>query len=288
MQIFSRRIVQDAFLNMQRRTCVAVKKFVKIGMVVIFALLWSNAASAQMVLYDDFHTGSIDPTKWAGAADDQYTLEVLREIAAVPGVPKAKQLHLYERSYAPITDNNGTSGSGLGLSFANPSAVTAISFTLVVNKLSVGACNSNQNDGDVIAQFIGNFFNTDSPPTTQDHDVVSDIDIEHNLCSGCGGPRVTARVALQDGTPIFWQVLGTPTLKSPNTLFLQWDQPNHQFIFQLNNGPQVFAPYSVSDTSPPYYPSKQLNLLNLVPDCTSIPRPYGTLDADIQDVYVNQ
>lgn len=285
MQIFSRRVVQNVSLIAQDRTCVMVNKFVKIGMVVILTLLWCKAASAQMVLYDDFHAGVIDPAKWAGVPDDQYTLEVLREITGVPGVPKAKQLHLYERSYSTITDNNGTSASGLGLSFTNPSAVKAVSFNLVINKLGVGACKTNPGTGDVIAQFIGSFC-IDSPPTSINHDVVADIDVEENLC--CGGPRVTARVAETNGTVLGWQVLGTPTLKSANTLFLQWDQPNHQFIFQLNNDPQVFESYSVSDTSPPFYASKQFNLLSLVPDCTSSPRPYGVMDADIRDVYVNQ
>ena len=91
-----------------------------------------------------------------------------------------------------------------------------------------------------------------------------------------------------NGTVLGYQVLGMVALKSTNTLFVQWDQPNHQFIFQLNNGAQVFESYSVSDTSPPFDAFKNIDLSRVVSDCTAAPRPYTLLDADFDNVYVNQ
>jgi hypothetical protein len=41
--------------------------------------------------------------------------------------------------------------------------------------------------------------------------------------------------------------LGTATTGQAVTLLIQWDQPNHQFIFQRETNPQVFSQYTVLD-----------------------------------------
>jgi hypothetical protein len=263
------------------------RQFVQAAMVVVLALVGCKAANAQMVLYDNFDaTSTINPAKWAGVPGDPHILDELRELAAVPGVPKDKQLHLYQKAYGATTDNSGSSGGLFGLSFLNPSAVTAISFTLVVNKITQIACKTNPGIAVTGAGFLGSFFSIDASPTSSNDDVTADIQIEQNVC--CGGPRAVGYVTEQNGTMLDWQELGPVTLKSTNTLFLQWDQPNHRFIFQLNGGTQVFEPYSVSDTSPPFYAFKNLKIARAVADCTSTPRPYVLVDADFDNVYVNQ
>lgn len=209
----------------------------------------------------------------------------MRNLAAVPGVPMAKQLHIMQRAYSAITDNTGSSGGLFGLSFANPGAVTAVSFTLVGNSIGQVVCKNNPGIGVTDIGFTGSFFSTDATPTSSNDDVIATIDIDQNIC--CGGPRVVGFVE-QNGTVLSWQVLGTVALKSINTLFLQWDQPHHQFIFQLNNDGQVFETYTVSDTSAPFYPYESLFIGRVVADCTSTPRPYSAVDADFRDVYVNQ
>jgi hypothetical protein len=247
-----------------------------------------SGANAQMVLYDNFDTGVINPSKWVGEQFfDPDIREALRELAPAQNVPQAKQrLHLMHRAYSATTDDNGSSGGLFGLSFPNPSAITAISFQLVVNQLGVGACSTNPGIGGTSAEFRGSFFSADASPTSSnDHDVVADIGIGTVQQSGV---IVTGFVAEYNGTVLGYQELGTVALGSTNTLFLQWDQPNHRFIFQLNNGAQVFEPYSVSDTSPPFYPFKGIALARVVPHCTSTPRPFVVLDADFDNVYVNQ
>src|ERR1035441_8229278 len=120
------------------------RQFVQAAMVVVLALLWCGAATAQLVLYDNFDaTSTINPAKWVGNPGDPHILDELRELAAVPGVPKNKQLHLYQIAYGATTDNSGSSGGLFGLSFPNPGAVTAISFTVAVNKFKVVDCKAN-------------------------------------------------------------------------------------------------------------------------------------------------
>jgi hypothetical protein len=238
-----------------------------------------------MVLYDDFSSSIINPIKWAGVAGDPYILDEVRNLAAVPGVPKAKQPHLMQRAYGGTTDNSGGTGGLFGLSFPNPGTITAVSFTVVVNTLTEVDCKANP--GTVTeAEFRGNFFNTDVPATTTDHDVSAEIGIAPN--TGHGNLTVGGFIQEGDGTILGYQVFGAITLKSVNTLFIQWDQHHHQFIFQLNNDAQVFESYSVSDTSLPVSAYKGIDISRVVSDCTSAPRPNTVSDADFRDVYVNQ
>jgi len=259
-----------------------MRKFLQVAVVVVLAVSWCKAAgtqkagSASLVLYDNFDATLINPAKWVGTYDDPGILETVRQIVAVPGVPKDKELHLMQRSYGVTTDDNGATGGLSGLSFPNPSAITAISFTLVANTIKVVGCKTNPG-GETVAgpEFRGVFFNVDASPTGYDHDVTAAIGITQGLQ---GGPSVVALVEEGNGTVLGYQILGTVALKSINTLFLQWDQPNHQFIFQLNSLPQVFEPYNVSDTSQPFGPGKNIDLARVLPDCTSTPRPYALVD----------
>ena len=62
-------------------------------------------------------------------------------------------------------------------------------------------------------------------------------------------------------TNLAYHVLGQVKPGSTNFLYLQWDQPNHQFIFRLNNESPVYEPYTVSDTSPPFFAQKGIDWL---------------------------
>lgn len=228
-----------------------VRSFFQAAVVVVLTLCCCKATSAQMALYDNFDASVINPAKWVGAQNyDPDIREALRQIAAVPGVPKDRRLHLMERAYSATTDNNGASGGLYGLSFPNSGAVTAISFTLVVNKIGVVVCSTNPGIGVTAAEFRGSFFNIDASPTSADHDVIAEISIERSVQEYA--PTVVGFVQEGNGTVLGYQGLGTVALGSTNTLFLQWDKPNHRFVFQLNNGTQVLEPYSVSDTSSPF------------------------------------
>lgn len=261
-------------------------KFLQAAVVLVLTFSWCKAASAPLVLYDNFDTSVIDPFKWVGAQNfDPDLRETLRELAPVPGVPNDRRLHLMHRAYSATTDDSGNSGGLFGLSFPNPSAVTAISFQLTVNRIGVVACSTNPTSEDVTAaEFRGSFFSMDASPTSSSDDVQADIGIERGV--GESTPTVVGFVQEANGTVLGFQVLGTAELGSTHTLFVQWDQPNHRFVFQLDNGAQVFEPYSVQDTSPPFSPFKNIDLARVVPHCTSTPRPFAVVDAEFDNVFV--
>lgn len=275
MQVFGLRILRHA----------RMPKFVTAAIVVALTLSLCAAASGQMVLYDSLRTGVINPDKWVGAPGDPDIREAVRQSLVVMSSSNNVGLHLMQKAYSATTDDNGSSGGLFGLSFPNPSAVTAISFTLVVNQIGVVDCSTNPGVGVTSAEFRGTFFNIDPSATTSAHDVVANISIERSLQES--GPTVVGFVQEGSGIVLGYQVLGTLALGSTNRLFVQWDQPNHRFVFQLNNGAQVSEPYNVSDTTPPFYAFKNIDLARVVPHCTSTPRPYATVDAYFRDVYVN-
>ena len=74
---------------------------------------------------------------------------------------------------------------------------------------------------------------------------------------------------------------------SSNTLAAAWDQPNHQFIFRLNNGTPVALSYTVPDNFPPGLADKSFFVFGSVPHCTTKPRPLAAIDALFGNVYVN-
>jgi len=71
------------------------------------------------------------------------------------------------------------------------------------------------------------------------------------------------------------------------TLHIKWDQPNHRFIFQLNNDPEVISPYTVHDATPAVFSFKAIDLARVVPHCTTTPRPFASIDAFVDNVRVN-
>ena len=85
-----------------------------------------------------------------------------------------------------------------------------------------------------------------------------------------------------------YQVLGSVSLGQEARLRLKWDQPNHRFIFQLNDDPEVSAPYTVFDTSPAVSPYKAIDLARVAPHCTAKNRPHTSMDASFNDVYINR
>jgi len=72
-----------------------------------------------------------------------------------------------------------------------------------------------------------------------------------------------------------------------STLRIKWDQPNHNFIFQLNNQAEVVSHYAVSDTTPAVFSYKTINAGRVVPHCRTTRRPFISMDAFVSNVYVN-
>jgi hypothetical protein len=270
---------------------VTLRNLLRVALLALPQLWLFSTASAQLVLYDNFSKRTIDPAKWDGLQNAESDLrETIRELVANDD---GYRLHLAQRAYSDVTDDSGGSGGLWGLAFPNPSAITAISFTATVNRANVAACSTNTGLDVTAAEFRGNFFNVQSSPTSSIGDVVGEIGI--NRAATDTNTSLTVSAFVNECSDQFcgnqanlaYQVLGTVSLGSTNLLSIRWDQPNHRFIFRLNNNVPVFESYDVPDTNPPFFAQKGIDLSRVVPHCTSSPRPSAFIDAYFDNVYVN-
>ena len=257
----------------------------------LLTLALSKASVAQLVLYDNFHSKHIDPSKWIGwQFFDPDIREAGRQLA---GEEEDRRLRLSYTAYSATTDDVGGSGGGFGLAFPVPSAITEISFTAVVNRAEAVGCTSNPSLIVTDVELRGNFFNMESSPTSQIGDVVAVISIARTPTDVGGALTVAGFYARCDDqfcgsqTPLDYRVLGSVRPGAVSTLRIKWDQPNHRFIFQLNGRAEVVSPYTVSDTTPAVFPYKAIELARVVPHCTTTPRPFASIDAFVENVYVN-
>ena len=100
----------------------------------------TKAGVAQLVLYDTFKSNRIDPSKWIGTFGDTDQREVVRQLV---GEEEDRRLQLSQTAYSATTDNVGSSGNIFGLQFPVPSAITEVSYTVVVKNAVAVGCTSN-------------------------------------------------------------------------------------------------------------------------------------------------
>jgi hypothetical protein len=253
----------------------------------------SKSVAAQMVLYDNFNSPQIDPAKWIGVGSDP---DIRDEVRALSGEERNRHLRLSQTAYSATTDDNGTSGNVFGLGFPDPNAVNEVSFDLVVNKAEAVGCTSNPS-GQIVtaAELRGRFFNTEAVPASQLGDVETAIGAARNASDSTPALEVDGFYQRCDDdfcgarTTLAFERLGFIQPGSTNRLHIRWDQPNHRFIFQLNNEPLVLSPYTVSDTSAPFFGRfENIDLARVVPHCTTTPRPFASIDASFDNVRVSQ
>lgn len=260
---------------------------------VLLTLAVPQAGFAQMMLYDNFRSTRIDPSKWVGEPASLYpgSDQDRREVSiGLVGGESNRRLQISQTNYSEITDNNGSSGIGFGLGFAQPSQIKAVSFTVSVQEMQAVDCASNPSFATL--GFFGEYFNPTGATNGQTGDIVASISITR--FSSNGALEVGASFSqCQDTqcnvqTTLWSQDLGPVQSGSLNTLSAIWDQQNHRFIFRLNNTPPVAAPYTLSDTSPPGRADRSFFVFGDVPHCTSIPRPFASIDGRFGNVYVNR
>ena len=154
------------------------KWVIPISVLLLVAGTLAKAAGTQLVLYDNFRSANIDPSKWIGW---QYFDPDIREAVRQPvGEEENRRLHLSLTAYSATTDDSGGTGGASGLAFPVPSAIREVSFNAVVNRAEAVACASNPSLIVTTVEFRGNFFNVESSPTSQIGDVVGVIDIERS------------------------------------------------------------------------------------------------------------
>jgi len=244
----------------------------------LLTILLPQATVAQLKLYDNFSSSRINPSKWIGepaslvGGSDQDRREVS---IGLFGEGENRRLGISQTSYSAITDNSGSSGIGFGLGFVQPSQVKAVSFTLAVDEMQVVDCGSNSSFGTV--GFFGDYFNPTGATNGQTGDIVASIGVTR--FSQTGALDVGASVSqCQDArcngqTTIGSQDLGLVKAGSTNTLSTIWDQPNHQFIFRLNNDPTIALPYMMPNSFPPGKADKSFFVLATFPTAPRSPDP---------------
>jgi hypothetical protein len=180
------------------------------------------------------------------------------------------------------------------MSFPDPNAITAIKSSLTVTQASATACSSSAAFTGPQAMLGGFFSNTGTPtPGSSLGDVFADAFLVHTPSDP--GDLVRAQFVAfecQDDfcgttTPVGFGDLGPVATGQTVTLSIQWDQPNHQFIFQRDANPPAFVAYSVSDASAPASLFKGLHLSHGVANCTTTPRPSAFMSVLFGSVFVN-
>jgi hypothetical protein len=259
--------------------------------------LTGNSGSVRgLPLYDNFSSGYLDPLKWVGEpaseleGGDKDRREVVVEVV---GEGQNGKLRLAQTNYDSITDNDGAAENGFGIGFANPAQITAIAFSLTVNKAKNQGCTTNpDNPGSTTVGFFGDYFNPSLPQNGQTGDVVASVGVTNFSFNTDSSIQVGAQVSQCQDATCFGQttlssvILGYIEPGSTNTLFAKWDRANHQFLFALNNNAPVAVPYNLPDTFPPGSTDESLFVFGYVPHCTSTPRPVAALDTLIDNVYV--
>jgi hypothetical protein len=268
-----------------------LKSFLLASAFVLLIALVSKAAVTQLVLYDNFASRNIDHSKWNGW--QFFDLDVVEATRQLVGEEESRRLHLALTAYSSTGDDSGGSGGGFGLAFPVPGAIKEASFTTVVNRAEAVGCASNPSQSVTDVEFRGNFFNMDNSTTSQIGDVVAVISVSR-FATDVGGALTVAGFYTRcndqfcgDQTSLDYRLLGYVQPGAVSTLRIKWDQPNHQFIFQLNSQAQVASPYTVSDTTPAVFANKIIDVGRVVPHCTATPRPVTSIDASVGNVYVN-
>jgi len=273
-----------------------MRKVITVAVLLIVPLVLLGvvgASQAQLVLYDDFNSGDIDPVKWWGGEDSGGALgpntEAVREI--VNG-----QLELDLTNWGKTTSSAGTNGSVQEwLAFTNPVPITTIQADVTVKEATVVGCAANASTSAARAQIIGSFFNDGSSGGAGNRtgDILAGMQSQRSSGTGdtivafitrCTTANCSSTAVPPGGAVTF---TGSWVAGVPNTLNVQWDKPNHQFIFTLNPGlsqEQHILGYAFSDSAAPILDFKHLQNSNQAANCLA-PAPRGT--ATMESLYDN-
>ena len=251
----------------------------------------SKAGSQQIpahgggMLYDDFNSKWLNPTKW----QPMYTgcwnnvLECVREI-------RDGKLRLEVRNFGATNSDSDIQFSESEVYFVNPNAVTSITADVTARFSGIG-CSTNDTDRThTQVMFGGNFFNTGSGNTSDDIGAWLIVWIDTV-------DPTTMSVSVYWGYP--WPGTGTDVgfasypVGTPLTAAIKWDKANHQFIGQTKilgepgAGDQVQIPYTMPDTAAPASPLKSLQASQHTLNCTSA-KTYGQVEATYDHVIINR
>jgi len=255
-------------------------------------LLAAAPARAALVLFDDFTSSAINPSRWAGEESKQYgssRLEARRAVAT-------GQLRIETKG---TSDNSSNSGSGSvrnSVIFAKSASITDMRATITMRTVAPTACAANATASSVRARLFGFFFNAGSPtPGSEYNDVYAGVQVYRmsNSTDPAGVMRVSgfSGICTDDScigsSPVGTSVdLGTVNLNAAVAVEVQWDAANNRFAFQRDASAFQYIPYTLSDTQPPEYEAKRMEVSNIVANCVSV-RTSVSGGADFDNVYTN-
>ena len=275
------------------RTTVRLLVVCLLSAVAVFIPVTNQTVDAQSaVLYDNFNSLLIDPTRWIGAEEvDPFfgppplgAAEIFRGLVA-------GQLVLSHRLNGNLTNENGNSHI-LRLNVRNPQPITFMQVTTKVQNYVLTTCPNNVAAGAVRIRLNGVFFNSDSStPEDITGNVIARAEIFRNTASSdaLNVFRVRVRVvrcldANCDNSDIFNVDMGTVNVGQSLTFSVRWDEPNARFLFRRDNNPevQITYPWSVY----PIQGSRSLLISSFVANCAN-PTTVASMIATFDNFYVN-
>ena len=272
-----------------------MRKIQLVGLVLSLAALafhfrttMAIARADTVVPYDVFNGPFLDPSKWLAVPTCSATpfvdttasvnvLDCAREV-------QNNQLRLFVKAYGDPSSDQGRQFGPSELYFINPNAVKSLTATLTIRNIDAVACPSNSTPSFGQAIFGGNYFN---PGTGNSRDDVAAVMIVQPFSPGTG----LGVFALVFSPNAFYgfATLGAIKLNEPLTGNVQWDQPNHRFVFSVL-GPNLNSTktisYSATDTMPAAAPMKLLAGRAFVPNCTTLQTSAG-VEVLFQSVAIN-
>ena len=242
------------------------------------AFLWpsSPAALEPLAVYENWAASSIRPDRWLGG-EGFGGQEVKRRV-----MPGNTLLLRYRREGSTASDT-GSTGSDQFLTTANPTQINEIEATFTVTNLSMATCAAN-NSGAATrarpARLLMQKFNdgTQSAPGNRTGDYLAGVQARRDGSSASPGGVLNVEgfivrctdASCSTNSPVVSNILPTTVSVGQSfTLRLKWDQPNHRFLFGLDDSPDTTLPYSASDTSPANSTFVDLDVSHTTANCTA-------------------
>ena len=240
-----------------------------------------NRKPSVLHLYDNFNQAFIDPSKWTPIWQcGPPAMECVREI-------ENGQLRLRVRSYGA---NNSNSGNQYSYSTVDltASSVNTLAATVTVRNSNPTDCATNMGVSHSQVLVYGTFFNGGGGTAADDVTAYLQLD---RYAADEPGTVLVGGFLRYEGEYFGHVNLSLVDIGETVIVGLQWDQPNHRFVVELNRPKYKtkaiqYMPYTISDTTPPVAPFKSLTANVYPPNCVGSSVP-DDLDVSFDNVYTN-
>lgn len=261
----------------------------------IFVVMLPGMGQAQLTLYDNFNSASINPDNWHGSQNQPGASAPITETSRRI---TAKKLELQAVSYGEDTSDVGTAPSGIqALRVNDPSSVTAMQVRVTVQNALAQTCAANASLAQARAGIFGVFFNDGS--STGSEDETGDVRLLFELRRDSSGARIirASITSCDDPGCDNFTVVDSHTFTTswkvgvPRTLRLEWDQANDQFLVTLNPGTAgeetgTLSYSGLSDADPPVNDRKELRVQTIPVNCTAS-RTKASMTAHFDNAMLN-